>query len=356
MKIERVHFYTRNAAKTRDWLVDRIGFKAISRNSNRHTCTEVVALNSACFVLSSPLNSNSPVASYLDCHPSGVADVAFRVENLQRIIDRAQDLGRVSEPITTYHSDHGKFKLAKIAGWNGLQHTLIEVIAGEFSYCLEDLDLQTIANHLDRSDFNSHITTIDHIVLNVGADKLKPAVKLYQQLFGLQVQQSFNIQTEQSGLLSQALIDRDRNLQFNINEPTSANSQIQDFLDRNQGSGIQHLALRSQNLIADLTQMQHQLDFLSVPDTYYAQLKPTVCLSTAELAEIAKLQILVDCGLDNDRSLLMQIFTKPIFEQPTFFLEFIERRQEAQGFGQGNFKALFQAIESQQTADETVVN
>ena len=346
MKIDRVHFYTRNAARTRDWFIRHVGFKAIGNCISQHTHTEVIALNSAFFVLSSPLNSASPVARYLDLHPSGVVDVAFRVRDIKQIIDRANCIGvRVLQDIQVWQSDGGSFKYAKIAGWNSLQHTLIEATESH-NYCLPNLRIKHYATS-DRC--KSHITDIDHIVLNVAKGKLNSAVELYRALFNFQIQQSFDIKTDRSGLTSQALIDKAGEVQFNINEPASANSQIQEFIDLNGGSGIQHLALRSRDLIADVARMQQQeLNFLKVPQAYYDKLKSLLFLSEEERRAIAKSQILVDSDRHTPQSLLMQIFTRPIFEQPTFFLEFIERRQEAKGFGQGNFKALFEAVEREQ--------
>lgn len=345
MKIDRVHFYTRNAARTRDWFIHNIGFKAIGNCINGHTHTELIALNSVFFVLSSPLNSASTVARYLKSHPSGVVDIAFRVKDLTKIIDRAGSLGVILQNIRQKQSNKGSFKYAKIAGWNSLQHTLIEA-SDVTDCCLPNFEFKE-----DRS-INRHeleITSIDHIVLNVAKDKLDSAVKLYQTLFNFRVQQSFEIQTNKSGLTSQALVDDAGEVQFNINQPTSANSQIQEFIDLNHGSGIQHLALRSHDLIADMTKMQQRdLKFLDVPPAYYQKLESLSCLNALEKQAIAELQILVDRDRHLPESLLMQIFTQPIFEQPTFFLEFIERRREARGFGQGNFTALFEAVEREQ--------
>ncbi len=345
MKIDHVHFYTRNAARTRDWFIQNVGFKAIGNCINQHTHTEIIVLNSCFLVFSSPLTSASPVAEYLNSHPCGVVDIAFRVKDLAGIINRSRCLGiKLLQKIQLDQSSQGSFKSARIAGWNDLQHTLIEV-RDDYDYCLPNLQIERYAT---ASHFQSHITNIDHVVLNVAQGKLNLAVKLYQALFKFQVQQSFDIQTSKSGLISQALIDDAGKVQFNINEPTSANSQIQEFIDLNGGSGIQHLALRSQNLIADVARMQGQLPFLSVPQAYYSKLQTSLPLSVEEQQAIAEQQILVDSDRHNPQSLLMQIFTQPIFEQPTFFLEFIERRQEAQGFGQGNFKALFEAVEKEQ--------
>ncbi|NJO95439.1 MAG: 4-hydroxyphenylpyruvate dioxygenase [Pleurocapsa sp. CRU_1_2] len=346
MKIDHVHFYTRNAARTKDWFIGKVGFQAIGNCISQHTQTELIALNSAYFVISSPLNSASPVAQYLNHHPEGVADVAFRVKNLAATIERSRRLGvKTVQNIQLWRSSLGKFKFAQITGWQDLQHTLIEE-TGQPDCCIPIALKPYKIRHTSKSS-QSNLTQIDHIVLNVAQGKLDPAVKLYQELFNFEVQQSFKIQTSSSGLTSQALIDDEGEVQFNINQPTTANSQIQEFIDVNRGSGIQHLALRSQNLIADVAQLQQKLKFLTVPQTYYDSLKPLLFLNVAERTAIIQQQILVDSDRTNPQSLLMQIFTQPIFEQPTFFLELIERRHSAQGFGQGNFQALFEAVERQ---------
>ena len=361
MKIDRVHFYTRNAAITRDWFIHHVGFKAMQRGLggfphkrlhqeaignclSQHTYTELIALNSAYFLISSPLNPASPVAEYLAHHPEGIVDIAFRVKDLELILDRCRQLGQdILQDIQIGSSDRGNYKFAQITGWQDLRHTLIES-EDDRDRCLP-ISIQQ--NRIETTK-SSNITDIDHVVLNVSQGKLDNAVKLYQDLFDFRVQQNFQIQTSRSGLTSQALIDDMGEVQFNINQPTTANSQIQEFIDLNGGSGIQHLALRSQNLIADVAQMQqNNLKFLDVPSSYYDRLEALVPLSMTERQAVIKQQILVDCDRNSPQSLLMQIFTQPLFEQPTFFLEFIERRQSAQGFGQGNFKALFEAVERQ---------
>ena len=353
MKIDHVHFYTRDAARTKDWFIRNIGFRAIGNRRNQHTHTELIALNSAYFVISSPLNQTSPVAQYLAHHPSGVADVAFRVKNLKEIVNRSCNLGvRLLKNIQIWRSPQANFRFAQVEGWGNLQHTLIET-SQNYDYCLPI----EIEQHQASSYSQSQISNIDHIVLNVAQGKLDSAVKLYQNLFEFQIQQSFKIQTDNSGLISEALIDPAAEVQFNINEPTSDDSQIQEFIDLNGGSGIQHLALRSQDLIADIARIkQGELKFLHVPQSYYDRLQQLLPLSQQEIQKVSQQQILID----GDRAgsaqphrllphcLLMQIFTQPIFEQPTFFLEFIERRQNAKGFGQGNFKALFEAVEREQ--------
>ena len=140
-------------------------------------------------------------------------------------------------------------------------------------------------------------------------------------------------------------------IRFNINEPSSSNSQIQEFLDLNHGAGIQHIALQTQDIWTTIDRMQQRkLEFLPIPQTYYANLKSRATVQQLRLTErewqqLEQLQILMDWSTATPEQILLQIFTRPIFESPTFFFEIIERRNRAQGFGQGNFQALFEAIE-----------
>ncbi|MEM8641993.1 MAG: VOC family protein [Cyanobacteria bacterium P01_G01_bin.54] len=192
---------------------------------------------------------------------------------------------------------------------------------------------------------------VDHLVLNVPQGQLEPAVQWYEAIFGLQRQQSFAIETCQSGLRSQVLRHPVTGLTLPINEPTSPRSQIQEFLDHHGGAGFQHLAIRVPRLIGTVQALrQVGLDFLSVPQRYYADQPDPVFegdLSPAEWQQVRSQQILLD--RPSTGGLLLQIFSQPIFAEPTFFWEFIERRTQAQGFGEGNFLALFRAIEQAQT-------
>jgi 4-hydroxyphenylpyruvate dioxygenase len=333
MEIAHVHFYVANATAWRDWFVNYLGFTAISSEiSSSHTHTEIVQSGNICFLLSSPLLPTSPVAEFLHQHPPGVADIAFNVQNLEDAIARAAAHGAtILEPIQQYPG----YKCSKIAAWGGMTHTLMEK------------DEASPLPGQNRPIF----TAIDHIVLNVAVGELEPAVTWYKNILDLQPQQTFKIQTDRSALYSQVMVSRNGSVQIPINEPASSNSQIQEFLNVNRGAGIQHIALRTSNLVSAIAKLRSRgLSLLSVPQTYYSQLKkrPEFSLSPLELEAIAQQQILVDWQANTHNALLLQIFTQPIFGQPTFFFEFIERRFQAQGFGEGNFRALFEAIESEQ--------
>lgn len=356
MRIDHVHFYVEDAIASRDWFVNQLGFQAVAGGTN-HTCTQVVKNNSVHFVLSSPLTPLSPVADFLRQHPPGVADIAFCVEDVEDVMTRAIAHGaKVLQPI---QQNKSCLKWGKIAAWGSLTHTLIERRIppcppeargeGEQENCYYPLLAEHLKPYTPVAAVNT-FTGIDHVVLNVATGDLERAVAWYQKTLGFHSQQSFKIQTDRSALHSQVMVSPNSGVQFPINQPASPNSQIQEFLDVNKGSGIQHIALHTQNIVSAIAQFRSRgLSFLPVPPSYYTQLQERrIPLSADQLAEIAQQQILVDWQDSNPQALLLQTFTQPIFGQPTFFFELIERRAQAPGFGEGNFRALFEAIEREQ--------
>ncbi|MBW4689653.1 MAG: 4-hydroxyphenylpyruvate dioxygenase [Komarekiella atlantica HA4396-MV6] len=363
MKIDHVHFYVEDAKVWRDWFVHHLGFEAVADSiSSFHTCTQVVKSGVVCFLLSSPLLPTSPVAKFLHQHPPGVADVAFIIEDVEAAIALAQAHdAEIIQPIQEHQEGHIFLKWGKISAWGGLTHTLIErhceteegEMGGNSSFATSSYPFIFPLS----STPSSAITAIDHIVLNVAAGDLERAVAWYEKILDFQPQQVFKIKTDRSALHSRVMVSRNGSVQMPINEPASSNSQIQEFLDVNRGPGIQHIALRTPNLISAIAQFRADgLSLLSVPNSYYSRLKQRqgLPLSHQEIEVIAQQEILVDWQEDapvevqNAAPLLLQIFTQPIFNEPTFFFEFIERRSQAQGFGEGNFRALFEAIESEQ--------
>jgi 4-hydroxyphenylpyruvate dioxygenase len=347
MKIDRIHFYVEDARASQDWFINCMGFQAHASGASYHTQTRVVKSGSVYIVLSSPLTAASPVAQFLRRYPPGVADVAFLVTDLDSVLKKAITKGaKVLQPVEQRQFADGSMKWVKIAAWGSLTHTLVERCG--VAPLLPDINLAPEDNAEIADTYNG----IDHVVLNVAAGDLERALSWYEGTLGFERQQSFAIETEQSGLRSQVLVHPRSGMQFPINEPTSINSQIQEFLDFNHGPGIQHIALQTPQIVQAIARLrQCGLCFLPIPQTYYTQLQDRhrgLCLLPEELEAIATQEILVDWQEDASDSLLLQIFTQPIFEQPTFFFELIERRAQAQGFGEGNFRALFEAIEREQ--------
>ena len=361
MQIDHVHFYVDDAKKWRNWFIDTMNFGGVARGHNHQTHTEVLRCGdkddqaSVTIVLSSALNQESPVAQFLRSHPPGIQDVAFRVNPLDKLIQNAINWGtHLSQPIQQWQSPQGRLKWTQISAIGSLKHTLIErqgltpVLPYPWLRRLPDIPSPCRA-----------FKGIDHLVLNVEAGKLERTVQWYQKIFSFQRQQTFIIQTQHSALHSQVMIDPEHQVQIPINEPTSTNSQIQEFLDANQGPGIQHMALKTHQITEVIRQLRAAgLSFLSIPRTYYTQHQTkftSLNLPTQEWQDIMAQEVLVDYQPNWNASargalqpLLLQIFTQPIFSEPTFFFEFIERRCQAQGFGEGNFQALFEAIEREQ--------
>jgi 4-hydroxyphenylpyruvate dioxygenase len=335
MDIDHIHFFVKDAVWHRNTLTEKMGFQHAISVMNAHTQTEVLRNGSIYFVLSSPLTQDSPTFDYLHAHPEGVVDVALRVDTLDPfLLNKAFK----AEDIQGQQLSTDTLRWAKVPGWGALSHTLIENTTA-VSFC--DVVFATASEPMQHKlpftmakapasqtdEIAPTFTSIDHVVLNVPAGELTKAMTWYRDLLGLQVRQSFNIQTQHSGLQSQVLALPNSQLYFNINEPTSANSQIQEFLDFNRGAGIQHIALRTPNILQAVAQLrQRGQSFLKIPQAYYTQLKQRLMscaervLSPTELQAVKAQEVLVDWKPESPTALLLQTFTPPIFDQPTFFL------------------------------------
>jgi 4-hydroxyphenylpyruvate dioxygenase len=178
-------------------------------------------------------------------------------------------------------------------------------------------------------------------------------VQFYEKVFGFDLFMHFDINTGRSALMSKVVSSTDGWVKLPINEPSSQNSQIQEFLDRYSGPGVQHIALLTPSIVDTVAEMRRMgVDFLDVPDTYYdEEFEQRVGKIEEDKNELRKLKILVDRDHDG---YLLQLFTKCVFARPTLFFEVIQRRGGAQGFGEGNFRALFEAIEREQAKRGTL--
>ncbi|MBD2105885.1 4-hydroxyphenylpyruvate dioxygenase [Nodosilinea sp. FACHB-13] len=303
----------------------------------------------------------STVTQYLQHHPPGIGDIALRVADLEQTLRRvAAAGGKVIQPIQT--DAWGRGCWGQIQGWGSLSHTLVETWQGEvWVPGIAPSDRQQAACS------SSLVTAIDHAVVNVPTGELTQAVAWYTSQLGFQPRQRFAIDTSRSGLRSQVLAHPEGSAQLPINEPTTANSQVQEFLDYNRGGGIQHVALHTEDIVHTVEQLRSGgVSFLPVPQNYYEALEqrpgyqtqgdmPSEWLSQRKAA-IARLQILVDWDPHLPQARLLQTFTQPFLSIPTVFFELIQRQvvrvngdlAKAQGFGERNFQALFEAIEREQ--------
>jgi len=356
MHFHHLHFYVRDTAAWEAWFSQKLSFGSVPDNpkaSDASSLYQVLRQGNIEIRLSAPSQKNQTcaVAEYLQQHPAGLVDVAFATEKFDAVLEQAlNEGGTLSKPVTL---DQSGQRQCQLNGWAHLRHTLIEV---------SDTWIET-RNSIQNDDSITapqlKLSDIDHVVINVHQGELQQAAAWYQKIFGLISSQHFDIQTALSGLHSQVLNHPDGSMQLPINEPSSSNSQIQEFLLHNRGAGVQHVALRSDDAVDAITHFRAQgLSLLDIPPTYYDALHQRSDCPITDFSAISRQQILVDWPHGGKQGMLLQTFTQPIFAEPTFFFEIIERRsyvengqlKTAKGFGEGNFQALFEAIERSQLA------
>ncbi len=354
MDFNHLHLYVDDVAHWRDHLVWQWGGALIppailpAPGSTHPPTTALVCLGRVPLLLSAPNHPGDSVDRYLHLHPPGVGDVAFWVADLDRVLSPllAQG-GHLLTPIT--ETPGGRW--CQVQGWGSLRHTLVQSerpmgwVPG----------VGSIPNG-PTSEAKTLISHIDHGVINVAAGQMAAAVDWYRQRLGFQPQQRFTIDTPWSGLRSQVLAHPQGGATLPINEPTTPTSQIQEFLDWNRGAGVQHIALHTGDIVHTVRGLKALgVRFLDVPQGYYRALDQRP--HPGHIAEAWQhLQILADWDDGTPQAKLLQTFTQPLFAMPTLFFEIIQRQTSwvnqqpimAQGFGERNFQALFEAMEQDQ--------
>lgn len=348
--VEYVEFYVGNAKQTAYFLTYAMGFKPVAysglETGNRDRVSYVLEQGDIRIVVSGALTDNHPIAESVRLHGDGVKDIAMRVDSVDSAFQTVVSRGAipVQEPITV-KDDHGEYRIASIRTYGETIHSFVEkdnyhgVFApGYVAYT---------------GEFNAAPTglvAVDHMVGNVELGKMDEWVAYYQDVLGFTQFISFDdkdISTEYSALMSKVMSNGTGRIKFPINEPAEGKkkSQIQEYLDFYNGSGVQHMALLTRDIVSTVQSLKDRgVEFLTVPDSYYEDLKERVGTIDEEIEEIKRLNILVD---RDDEGYLLQIFSKPVVDRPTFFFEIIQRKG-AKGFGKGNFKALFESIEREQ--------
>jgi 4-hydroxyphenylpyruvate dioxygenase len=306
--IHHVNFYVKDANLWQRWFEFYLDFQAIAHIHHNFTHTVILEHNKIQIRISEALSSCSPVAKYLQNHPQGIGEIGFAVPKSANIPDLIPSWGDI-----THTFIHSELPINRVRDAQPLNRTPNQ----ELSECL--------------------FSAIDHVVVNVAQMDL--AAAWYTENLGLYSGDRFTIQTEYSALRSVVMKSPERELreerslssnqipiQIPINEPSTPNSQIQEFLNYNNGAGIQHLALLTDNIGRTVARLKHRgVNFLET--------SPPILIDRQDICS---------------GQALMQIFTKPIFNEPTFFFEIIQRQNHAQGFGEKNFQALFEAVERQQ--------
>ncbi|MFM1652276.1 4-hydroxyphenylpyruvate dioxygenase [Brevibacillus sp. B_LB10_24] len=345
---DHVEFYVGNAKQAMHYLTKAFGFKATAysglETGSREKVSYVLKQNHLTFVVSGALVPEHPIAEFVREHGEGVKDIALTVEDCDQAFREAVSRGAVPVMEPTEFSDlDGTVKKATIRTYGDTVHSLIErkQYKGLFFPGFVPYDSPVQAD-------GTGLIGIDHIVGNV--EVMDEWVGYYEKVMGFTAVQNFkddDISTEYSALMSKVMQGGGGRIKFPINEPAEGKrkSQIQEFLEFYRGQGVQHIALLTTDIVSTVAKLRENgVDFLHVPDTYYEDLKDRVGSIDEDLEELRKLRILVD---RDDEGYLLQLFSKPIVDRPTLFIEIIQRKG-ARGFGNGNFKALFEALEREQ--------
>ena len=298
-------------------------------------------------ILTSGLRADSEVTTWACRHGDGARDIGLRVPSATEAYRTAVQRGArgVVEPHWV-DDEFGRVELAAIATYGEVIHTFVN--RGNYAGPYLPGYRSTVENGQPATGVG--LKTLDHVVGNVELGRMDVWVEFYERVFGMTNIVHFGddqIQTEYSALMSKVMSDGSGKIKFPINEPAEGKrkSQIEEYLDYNHGPGVQHIAMQTENIVGTVEAMKERgVIFLDTPETYYEEVESRVGEIDESYEDLKRLRILADRDEDG---YLLQIFTKTAQDRPTVFFEVIERHG-AVGFGEGNFKALFEAIEREQ--------
>ena len=345
-----IELYVGNAKQAAYFYKTAMGFQSYAysglETGNREQVSYVVKQNKITLVLTTPLNSSNPINDHLRKHGDGVKVYAITVDDATSSFEETTKRGGIAylEP-TKFQDKDGEIIMSGIRTYGDTINMFVERknYKGTFmpGFKKWDCAYETAPTGLQH---------IDHAVGNVELGKMNEWVSYYEKVMGFHNLITFDdkdISTEYSSLMSKVVSNGNGYVKFPINEPASGKkkSQIEEYLDFYEGPGVQHLALATDDIIHTVTDMKKRgVEFLTVPDSYYEELKGRVGEISEDIKIIRDLNILVD---RDEEGYLLQIFSKPVEDRPTLFIEIIQRRG-AKSFGKGNFKALFESIEREQ--------
>lgn len=344
--IDYIELYVGNALQAAHYYRTAYGFAPIAymgMETHARDRTSYMLRQADCqIVLTAPLDGHTALAEHVRVHGDGVKDIAFRVENTTEAFRIAIEHGArpVMEP-TLMQDEHGSIVKATIAAYGDTVHSFIQrkTYSGVFLP-----QYQPIA---DTSSVKTGIQAFDHFAVSVPHGQLRTWVNFYKEVFDFHLIHEEGITTEHSAMRSEAVQDSSERIKFVIVEPVPGKrmSQVEEFLTFFHGAGVQHIALHTDDIARSIQTLQASgVGFVSTPSSYYDMLPNRVGSVQEDIDLLRHLNILVD---RDERGYLLQIFAKPLQDRPTLFIEVIQRKN-ARGFGGGNIKALFQALEREQ--------
>jgi 4-hydroxyphenylpyruvate dioxygenase len=346
--VDHLHFWVGNAKHAMYYWWKGFGFKPVAysglETGNRHFASYVLESGKVRFVVSAPYGPSSEMAAHHLLHGDGVKMIALGVDDVEMAHEATTQRGGISAWAPREEADEfGVLRTAAIHTYGETLHVFVDRSGyqGPFAPGYRLLDLHAEPTGL---------AAVDHVVGNVQLGKMNTWVTYYHQVMGFRQLLHFDdqdISTEYSALMSKVMQDGSGRVKFPINEPAEGKrkSQIEEYLDYYLTPGVQHIAMATGDIIRTVTSLRERgIEFLRVPETYYQTLPGRIGDIKEPLGLIQDLGVLVD---RDDEGYLLQIFSRPLQDRPTVFIEVIQRHG-SRGFGKGNFKALFEAIELEQ--------
>jgi 4-hydroxyphenylpyruvate dioxygenase len=345
--IDHVELFVGNAKQAAYFYTRAFGFELVAysglETGDRSRASYVLRQGRIRLVLTGALHSDSPIAEHHRRHGDGVKVIALSVPSADHAYREATSRG--AEGVVEPHDatdEHGSVRLATIKTYGETLHTFVQRAGYQGPFLPGYQALR------DGSEDTGMLLAIDHIVGNV--EHMNEWVKYYEDVFNMKEMIHFtdaDISTEYSALMSKVVADGKGVVKFPINEPAEGKrkSQIEEYLEFYDGPGAQHIAVATRDIVRTVAELRRRgVEFLAIPDAYYEEVPSRVPEVVDQLDDLRAQGILVD---RDDEGYLLQIFTKPVGDRPTVFFEIIERHG-ARGFGDGNFKALFEALEREQ--------
>jgi 4-hydroxyphenylpyruvate dioxygenase len=349
--MDAIVFAVGNARQAAHWYSTAFGMTCVAysgpETGNRDTASYVLTSGGARFVLTGAVRPGTDLARHVADHGDGVTDLALDVPDVRAAVEHAREHGAtvLTEPYELTDDD-GTVVLAALATYGQTRHTLVDRSAYRGVYLPGYVPRGPLAEPPAKRSFQA----VDHCVGNVELGRMDTWVRFYNEVMGFANMKEFvgdDIATEYSALMSKVVASGNHRVKFPLNEPAAGKrkSQIDEYLEFYGGPGVQHLALATGDIVASVRAMRAAgVEFLDTPEEYYDTLGEWVGDTRVPVDTLRELRILADRDEDG---YLLQIFTKPVQDRPTVFFELIERHGSL-GFGKGNFKALFEAIEREQ--------
>ena len=340
-----LEWWVGNAFQTAQFLRSQLGFRIAGyrgpETGTRDTASYLLEQGDIRFLVTGAMGPDHPVSDHVRSHGPGVHDVAIRVPDAEAAFELALERGAdAAEKPHVVEDDHGRAVIAAIAAYGDTIHSFVEHEGALPGFEPRGDDIaQPIG-----------LEFIDHVVANVELGKMDYWVEFYERVFGFTLLRHFDddaISTKYTALMSKVMWDGEGIIKLPINEPAKGlkKSQIDEYLDFYRGAGVQHIAMHTPDLLATVGKTNARgLETLAVPASYYEEVWRRMPDIDVDRARVEELQLLLD---QDEGGYLLQIFSRMLQDRPTVFFEFIERRG-ATGFGKGNFKALFEAIEREQ--------